>query len=294
MGVFGIVKTTIVCHKVNQCLHRLHLEESPIANMFMSLLKQAGLTWNLTETLEGDSYDLQGSWEAMLKAYGIFTAIQTSEMSVENDIEYLFKWCQDCLVNLPHIPVNDTDANALRHLLKTLSTPKKYNTRRHVLANGGQGSRSEHDRHGDLPKEEPNKEFEDVQIKEEIDKISEPDDSFNNTHDTNIDDKGEDNEEDEEVEEDEEDEDEVKEDESNESDSDYNPDPNPKPHYKTPAHVRARRKRLYKPSRAYPKYRAPPQQNWKRNKKKYSSVYMQNKLTQRQVFFICYTFLELM
>ncbi len=285
MGVFGIVKTTIVCHKVNQCLHRLHLEESPIGDMFMSMLKQAGLTWNLTETLEGDSYDLQGSWEAMLKAYVIFTAIQTSEMSVENDVEYLFKWCQDCLVNLPHIPANDTDANALRHLLKTLSSAKKYNTRSHVSTYGRAGSGTEYNRHHDLPKEEPNKESENITIKEEIDKMSEPDDSFNNTHDTNIDDE-DDNEENAEKEDEEEDEeDEAEEDKTNDSDSDYNPDPKLKPHYKTPAHVRARRKRLYKPSRAYPKYRAPPQQNWKRNKKKYSSVYMQNKLTQRQVFF---------
>ena len=300
MGLFGNVKTTIICPKVYQSLNTLQNDSSPLGDMFKIMLKESGLTWNLKETPE-ETCDLEVSWEAMLKAYVIFTAVQISDTEVANDddVNFLFKWCKDCLVNVPHIPVNDTDGSALKRLLKTNSSGKQTRRSKRCLNKtsrepGYQNGMSNDPpvgslARGNLPKEEPNKEnrtldFRDaaklteVEIKREIDKTSEPDDSFdNNDDDANIDDDSSDT--------DNENEDllDIFNDTYSGAESNEQSKSKSKPKYKTPAHVRARRRKLYtKTSRSYPKYREPPQHNFRRNKK-YSSVYMQNKLTQRQV-----------
>ncbi len=126
MGLFGSFRTTIVCPKVCQSLGKLQQDSSPLGDMFKIMLKESGLTWNLKETPEdGKSWttcDLEGSWEAMLKAYIIFTAVQVSEMDIANDINLLYKWCKDCERNVNAIPVNDVDGQKLKYLFQAHPT----------------------------------------------------------------------------------------------------------------------------------------------------------------------------
>ncbi len=207
MVLFGCVRTTIVCPKVCKALGLVQIDDSPLGDMFRIMLKESGLTWNLKDIPE-KTYDLEGSWEAMLKAYIIFTAIQVSEMEVFNEIALLLKWCKECVANVTVMPVNETAGQTLtlEYLLKTHSltrkdkNPKAGINKRSCLTENPTEEASSHIGHhapttdhnpqcfGKLPKVEPNEENEmmDCGNEIEIDKTSEPDEFFNGLPETNV------------------------------------------------------------------------------------------------------------
>ncbi len=198
----------------------LQHDRSPIADMFRILLKESGLTWNLQD-MPGNVCDLEGTWEAMLKGYVIFSAMQTAGMEVANDVNSLYKWVQDCNRKVDVIPLNDIDGQTFKYILQTpVATGFNHNSSAQLdkvgyqdsLLNTGPQYHSQNSMFGsiqgqitgfsDLPKGESSNEgkmdfdkmFRSTDI--EIDKMSEPDENFTNISDTNHDEGDEGNTED--------------------------------------------------------------------------------------------------
>ncbi len=166
MQLFGQIKTTIVCPRVLFILGKLQLDDTPVGHMFKIMLREWGLSWRFENNT--DFCDLEGSWEALLKGFTVFSAIQNAEIEVIDDISLLFTWCRDYCANITHIPIDAND----KILLNSANASSKKKTDPSLPKQ----TIESYDRVIDTYKQNGHVNNDDL----EIDKHSEPDENFTN------------------------------------------------------------------------------------------------------------------
>ena len=176
MQLFGQIKTTIVCPRVVFILGKLQIDDTPVGHMFKIMLREWGLSWKFEGNT--DFCNLEGSWEALLKGFTVFSAIQNAEIEVIDDINLLFTWCRDYCANITHIPIDAND-KILLHSSANASTKKKSDP-----SLPKQTDYEPYDRVLGTYKQNGDVNTEDL----EIDKQSEPDENFTNQSQTLSDD----------------------------------------------------------------------------------------------------------
>ena len=92
MVLFGVCKSTVTCSAVSCLLHKLLVDQSAPNQMFKTLLSDFGLQWHFGKE-DGLCY-IEGSWEAMVNGYAVFTAIQKARDRPEiyHDMWLLYEW----------------------------------------------------------------------------------------------------------------------------------------------------------------------------------------------------------
>ena len=128
MVIFGNVHTTLECPKVFKALQMIENDSSGLGDVLKMMLKESGLTWKMKKAPE-DTCDLEGPWEAMIKTYVIFNAIQVCDQESADNIKLLFEWCIDVLENVIHIPVKDTDIQTNTYIEEKFKRKSKICTR---------------------------------------------------------------------------------------------------------------------------------------------------------------------
>ena len=128
MVIFGNVHTTLECPKVFKALQMIENDSSGLGDVFKMMLKESGLTWKMKKAPE-DTCDLEGPWEAMIKTYVIFNAIQVCDQESADNIKLLFEWCIDVLENVIHIPVKDTEVQTNTYIEEKFKRKSKICTR---------------------------------------------------------------------------------------------------------------------------------------------------------------------
>ena len=91
MTLFGVCKTTVTCSSVSCFLQKLLVDQSTANKMFKTLLTDLGLKWHFGK--DGLCY-IEGSWEAMVNGYEIFTAVQKARdhPKIYQDMWLLYEW----------------------------------------------------------------------------------------------------------------------------------------------------------------------------------------------------------
>ena len=92
MALFGVCRSTVICPSVSCLLQKLLVDQSTSNVMFKTLLSDFGLKWHFGE--EDDLCYIEGSWEAMISGYEVFTAVQKARDRPEiyHDMRLLYEW----------------------------------------------------------------------------------------------------------------------------------------------------------------------------------------------------------
>lgn len=95
MVLFGPCRSTVDCLTVTYILQKLSSDASTFGRMFKLLLTDWGLSWNFDD--KDGICKIEGSWEAMLKGYTLFTAIDKASKHPEiyHDFGLLYQWSTD-------------------------------------------------------------------------------------------------------------------------------------------------------------------------------------------------------
>ncbi len=89
--ILGWCKSTVICPKVIYILQKLSNDQSTHSQKFRRLLSE----WDLVWTFDDDGgCSLEGSWDALLFGYAVFTAIRKASAFPEtyHDLGLLYQW----------------------------------------------------------------------------------------------------------------------------------------------------------------------------------------------------------